>query len=134
MLILMVNYENFLFFFFFFMVLFVYSWERGRDICRERSRLPVRSLMWDSIPDPRIKPWVKADAQSLCHPEIPRLLNKMKMITILYQFYTKTNNQKFKFYVILFTVACDNTHWTSMDYSIVVRRNILRRATSFTCV
>ena len=26
--------------------------ERGRDIGRERSRLPVGSLMWDSIPEP----------------------------------------------------------------------------------
>ena len=27
--------------------------ERGRDISRGRSRLPVGSLMWDSIPGPR---------------------------------------------------------------------------------
>ena len=45
-------------FFFFFLknILFIHSWEtqreRGRDTGRGRSRLPVGSSMWDSIPGP----------------------------------------------------------------------------------
>ena len=45
--------------------LFIYSWEterekeKGRDTGKGRSRLPARSRMWDSIPDPRITSWAK---------------------------------------------------------------------------
>ena len=51
------------------MYLFTRNTERGRDISRGRSRLPARSLMWDSI----LEPWdhhlePKADAQPLSHP------------------------------------------------------------------
>ena len=33
--------------------------QRGRKLGRERSRLPTRSPIWDSIPDYRITAWVK---------------------------------------------------------------------------
>ena len=33
--------------------------QRGRDIDRKGSRLPERSLMWDSIPGSRIMTWAK---------------------------------------------------------------------------
>ena len=33
--------------------------ERGRDIGRGRSRFHAGSLMGDSIPDPRIRPWAE---------------------------------------------------------------------------
>ena len=36
-----------------FIYLLVRDRERGRDIGRERSRIPVRSLTWDSIPGPQ---------------------------------------------------------------------------------
>ena len=43
-----------------------------RDTGRGRSRLLTRSQMWDSIPDPGSPPELKADAQPLSHPGIPR--------------------------------------------------------------
>ena len=42
---------------------------RGRKLGRERSRLPTRSRIWDSIPDSRITPWVKGRGST---PEPPR--------------------------------------------------------------
>ena len=45
--------------------------ERGRDTGRGRSRLHEGSLMGDSIPDSRISPGPKADAQQLSHPGVP---------------------------------------------------------------
>ena len=56
-------------------ILFIYSWEthieKGRDTGRGRSRLPAKSQMRDSIPGPRnLK--LKADAQPLSHPGIPK--------------------------------------------------------------
>ena len=47
--------------------------ERGRDIGRGRSRLPVVSLMRDSIPGPQDQDLnqTKADAQPLSHPGAP---------------------------------------------------------------
>ena len=50
-----------LFYFFFhycfkyFIYLFMRDTRRGRDLGRERSRLPARSRMQDSIPDPGIR-------------------------------------------------------------------------------
>ena len=35
------------------MYLFMGDTQRGRDIGRERSRLPAGGLMWDSIPGPQ---------------------------------------------------------------------------------
>ena len=37
----------------FLKILFIYSWERGRDTGRGRSRLPTRSPTWDLISGPR---------------------------------------------------------------------------------
>ena len=52
--------------------------ERDRDTGRGRSRLPVESPMWDSIPGPQgslCEP--KVDAQPLSHPDAShRLLKK----------------------------------------------------------
>ena len=45
--------------------------ERGRKLCIERSSLPTRSPVWDSIPDSRITHELKAEAQPLSHPGIP---------------------------------------------------------------
>ena len=47
--------------------------ERGRDIGRRRSRIPVGSPMWDSIPGlcPGSGPEPKADTQPLSHPGVP---------------------------------------------------------------
>ena len=48
---------------FFLKILFVYSWETHRErqrLGRGRTRLPVRSPMWNSIPDPGIRPWAKS--------------------------------------------------------------------------
>ena len=44
--------------------------ERGRDIGRERSRLPVGSPMQDLIPGSQPEP--KADTQPLGHLGVPR--------------------------------------------------------------
>ena len=33
--------------------------ERGRDICREKSRFQAGSPMWDSIRDSRTTPWAE---------------------------------------------------------------------------
>ena len=44
---------------FLIMILFMRERERereGRKLGRERSRLPTRSRIWDSIPDSRITP------------------------------------------------------------------------------
>ena len=46
--------------------------KRGRDIGRERSRLPAGNLMQDSIPGLGSRPEPKADAQLLSHPGVPR--------------------------------------------------------------
>ena len=46
--------------------------QREKDTGRGRSRLPDRSPMWDSIPEP------KADAQSLSHPGIPDFIIPLK--------------------------------------------------------
>ena len=43
--------------------------ERGRKLGRERSRLPTRSRICDSIPDSRITPWFKGRGST---PEPPR--------------------------------------------------------------
>ena len=55
-------------------ILFIYSWEthRGGDIGRGRHRLPVGSLMWNSIPGPGSQPEPKADTQPLSHRGAPR--------------------------------------------------------------
>ena len=46
--------------------------QRGRDIGRGRSRLPVGSPMWDSIPGTLgSQPEPKANAQPLSHPGAP---------------------------------------------------------------
>ena len=45
--------------------------ERGRDKGNGRSRLPLGSLMWDSIPGSH--PELKADVQPLSHPGAPAL-------------------------------------------------------------
>ena len=60
-------------FIFFLQILFIYSWETQSEVetGRGRSRIPGRSLMWDSIPDPGSRPELKADAQQLSHPGIP---------------------------------------------------------------
>ena len=42
-----------------FIYLFIRDRERGRDIGRRSSRLPMGSLMWDLIPGSRITPWAK---------------------------------------------------------------------------
>ena len=44
--------------------------ERGRKLGRERSRLPTRSRIWESIPDSGSHPESKAEAQPLSHPGI----------------------------------------------------------------
>ena len=41
---------------FLIMILFMRERERGRILGRERSRLPTRSRIWDSILDSRITP------------------------------------------------------------------------------
>ena len=47
--------------------------ERQRQVEGERSRLPVRSLMWDSTPrPPGSGPKLKADAQPLNQPGAPK--------------------------------------------------------------
>ena len=43
---------------------------RGRDLGRGRNRLPIKSPMQDSIPDPGSRPEPKADAQPLSHPGV----------------------------------------------------------------
>ena len=60
-------------FFFFLKVLFIHERhrERGRDMGRGRSRLPARSLMWDSIPDPRITPWAEGRCSTAEPPKCP---------------------------------------------------------------
>ena len=62
-------------FFFFFFKIFIYLSmrvrERGRDIGWGRSRLPARSLMWDSILDPRIMPWAKGRHSTAEPPRCP---------------------------------------------------------------
>ena len=58
--------------------------ERGRAIGRGRSRLPGRILMWDSIQDPGIIPWPKADSQLLSHPDVPYFLESLR-VTIISQ-------------------------------------------------
>ena len=59
-----------------FINLFKRDTERGRDMGKGRSRLPVGILMRDSIPGPPLPPgWQpepEADAQLLSHPGAPR--------------------------------------------------------------
>ena len=50
--------------------LFMIEREKERQRHRERSSLPERSLMWDSIPTPGSCPEPKADAQLLSHPGV----------------------------------------------------------------
>ena len=59
--------------------------ERGRDIGRGRSRLPARSPMWDSIPDPWITPWGKGRCSTAEPPRPPRtfVLN-LKILNVIY--------------------------------------------------
>ena len=45
--------------------------KRGRDTGRGKSKLHVRSPMWDSILNPGSHPKPKADAQSLSHSDVP---------------------------------------------------------------
>ena len=45
--------------------------ERGRDIGRGRSRLPVRSLRWDSIQDPGVTTWAKGRCSTTEAPRCP---------------------------------------------------------------
>ena len=64
-----------IFFFFFRFYLFTHERhrERGRDISRGRSRLPVGSSMWGLDPrTPGSCPELKADTQPLSHPGAPR--------------------------------------------------------------
>ena len=42
-----------------FLIKILFKRERSRKLGRERSRLPTRSPIWDSIPDSRITPGVK---------------------------------------------------------------------------
>ena len=72
-------------------ILFAYSWdtERGSDIGRGRSRLPVWSLaLQDSIPGPQnhYLSQTKADAQPLSHPHAPHekiyLFNNWKFVPL----------------------------------------------------
>ena len=54
--------------------------ERGRDIGRGKRRLPARSPMWDSIPDPGITPWAEgrySTAEPLRRPS-PSILNALR--------------------------------------------------------
>ena len=71
-------------FFFFKIYLFMRDTEReARDTSGERSRLPARSPMWDSIPGPPgSHPEPKADAQPLSHPGVlySSLLNSTSML------------------------------------------------------
>ena len=46
--------------------------ERGRDTGRGRSRLHAGSPSWDSIPGLKDHTLLKADAQLLSHPGVPR--------------------------------------------------------------
>ena len=39
-----------------FLIKILFKRERSRKLGRERSRLPTRSPIWDSIPDSRITP------------------------------------------------------------------------------
>ena len=61
--------------YFFLKILFIYSWEtqtESRDTGRGRSRLPVWSLVQDSIPGiPGSQRELKADTQPLSHPGAP---------------------------------------------------------------
>ena len=54
--------------------------ERGRNLGRKRSRLPMGSPMWDSIPGQR-QP--KADTQTLSHPAAPKLRNSSYVRSIV---------------------------------------------------
>ena len=58
--------------------------ERGRGTGRGRSRLPTRSLMWDSILDPEIRPGPKAGAQLLSNPGVPHFNNFKNDPSLLY--------------------------------------------------
>ena len=59
----------------FFKILFIHERhrEKGIDIGRGRNRLPARSLMWDSIPGPRITTWAKGRCSTTVPP---RCLNE----------------------------------------------------------
>ena len=45
--------------------------ERGSDTGRGRSRLHAGSPTWDSISDPRIRPWAEGGAKPLSHRGCP---------------------------------------------------------------
>ena len=47
--------------------------ERGRDTGRGRSRPHAGSSTWDSISDPRIRPWAEGGAKPLSHPGCPKV-------------------------------------------------------------
>ena len=61
-------------FFFFLNILFFFmrDTERGRDISRGRSRLPVGSPMWDSIPRPQDHNLSKGRRSTTEPPSAPR--------------------------------------------------------------
>ena len=55
--------------------------ERGRDIGRGRSRLPARSLMQDSILDPRIMLWAEGRHSTVEPPKHELLIWCQVMIS-----------------------------------------------------
>ena len=57
--------------------------DRGRDVGRRRSRLPVGSAMRDSIPRLGSGPEPKANAQLLSHPGVPQI-NEIFFFKILF--------------------------------------------------
>ena len=70
--------------FYFFKILFIYLFmrdtERGRDTGRGRSRLPVGSPRWDSIPGP----WdLDLSCRQTSTAEPPRRPNKVELLTAL---------------------------------------------------
>ena len=60
-----------------FIYLFMSDTERGSNIDRGRSRVPMGSLVRDTIPGSWQDPKLKADAQPLSHPRVPENLFDM---------------------------------------------------------
>ena len=62
---------------------FIYSFmrdterEKGAETGRGRTRLPTGSMIWDSIPNPRITPWAKDRCSTTEPPGVPVLTIKM---------------------------------------------------------